>query len=208
MLGLIGYWLYILPAGSPGSYSLSHTGDAYLGLHSLNGEGLNIAPSLQPQVCTEDSCRVDLNAVNPATQNPWIHTLSLAPFDLDLSSDPILTLPLTPSIPPPIQTDPSLLCTVSPEELIASLKRNNVRLFKDISICIIACPSIVTCTHSHYPYVFIKRAQCQPQHRAPGPVRGIGTFLKTLVVVNIELEYSHLGIEPATPLISGQFLYL
>ncbi|XP_070778678.1 pre-B-cell leukemia transcription factor 4 isoform X3 [Enoplosus armatus] len=39
-------------AGSPGSYSLSHTGDAYLGLHSLNGEGLNIAPSLQPQVDT------------------------------------------------------------------------------------------------------------------------------------------------------------
>ncbi|XP_070778677.1 pre-B-cell leukemia transcription factor 4 isoform X2 [Enoplosus armatus] len=39
-------------SGSPGSYSLSHTGDAYLGLHSLNGEGLNIAPSLQPQVDT------------------------------------------------------------------------------------------------------------------------------------------------------------
>ncbi|XP_044036715.1 pre-B-cell leukemia transcription factor 4 isoform X3 [Siniperca chuatsi] len=39
-------------SGSPGSYSLSHTGDAYLSLHSLNGEGLNIAPSLQPQVDT------------------------------------------------------------------------------------------------------------------------------------------------------------
>ncbi|XP_056256986.1 pre-B-cell leukemia transcription factor 4 isoform X3 [Seriola aureovittata] len=39
-------------SGSPGSYSLSHTGDAYLGLRSLNGEGLNIAPSLQPQVDT------------------------------------------------------------------------------------------------------------------------------------------------------------
>ncbi|KAM8723452.1 pre-B-cell leukemia transcription factor 4 isoform 3-T3 [Acanthopagrus schlegelii] len=39
-------------SGSPGSYSLSHTGDAYLGLHSLNGEGLNIAPSLQSQVDT------------------------------------------------------------------------------------------------------------------------------------------------------------
>ncbi|XP_029364530.1 pre-B-cell leukemia transcription factor 4 isoform X2 [Echeneis naucrates] len=37
-------------SGSPGSYSLSHTGDAYLGLRSLNGEGLSIAPSLQPQV--------------------------------------------------------------------------------------------------------------------------------------------------------------
>ncbi|KAM7371785.1 hypothetical protein PAMP_008995 [Pampus punctatissimus] len=37
-------------SGSPGSYSLSHTGDAYLGLRSLNGEGLNIAPSLQPQL--------------------------------------------------------------------------------------------------------------------------------------------------------------
>lgn len=63
-------WLpfcYILPAGSPGSFSLSHTGDTYLGLRSLNGEALNIAPSLQPQVCTEDSCRVDLNAFNPAT---------------------------------------------------------------------------------------------------------------------------------------------
>ncbi|XP_039680863.1 pre-B-cell leukemia transcription factor 4 [Perca fluviatilis] len=39
-------------SGSPGSYSLSHTGNAYLGLPSLNGEGLNIAPSLQPQVDT------------------------------------------------------------------------------------------------------------------------------------------------------------
>ncbi|XP_038836729.1 pre-B-cell leukemia transcription factor 1-like isoform X2 [Salvelinus namaycush] len=45
-----------------GSYSLSHAGDAaaaYLGLHpsNLNGDGeavLNIAPSLQPQVGTED----------------------------------------------------------------------------------------------------------------------------------------------------------
>ncbi|XP_042248226.1 pre-B-cell leukemia transcription factor 4 isoform X4 [Thunnus albacares] len=39
-------------SGSPGSYSLSHTGDTYLGLRLLNGEGLNIAPSLQPQVDT------------------------------------------------------------------------------------------------------------------------------------------------------------
>ncbi|XP_029996755.1 pre-B-cell leukemia transcription factor 4 isoform X3 [Sphaeramia orbicularis] len=39
-------------SGSPGSFSLSHTGDAYLGLRSLNGEALNIAPSLQPQVDT------------------------------------------------------------------------------------------------------------------------------------------------------------
>ncbi|XP_068192334.1 pre-B-cell leukemia transcription factor 4 isoform X3 [Antennarius striatus] len=39
-------------SGSPGSYSLSHAGEAYLSLHSLNGEGLNIAPSLQPQVDT------------------------------------------------------------------------------------------------------------------------------------------------------------
>ncbi|XP_034449721.1 pre-B-cell leukemia transcription factor 4 isoform X4 [Hippoglossus hippoglossus] len=39
-------------SGSPGSYSLSHTGDAYLSLRSLNGEGLNIAPSLQSQVDT------------------------------------------------------------------------------------------------------------------------------------------------------------
>ena len=130
VVGLTGYWLYILPAGSPGSYSLSHTGDAYLGLHSLNGEGLNITPSLQSQVCTEDSCRVDLNAVNPATQNPWIATLSLAP----------LTPPQIPSwlylwphqiLPQHKQTqaDPSLLCTTSPEELIASLERSNVSLF-------------------------------------------------------------------------------
>ncbi|XP_063328136.1 pre-B-cell leukemia transcription factor 4 isoform X2 [Pelmatolapia mariae] len=34
-------------SGSPGSFSLSHTSDTYLGLRSLNGEGLNIAPSLQ-----------------------------------------------------------------------------------------------------------------------------------------------------------------
>ncbi|XP_034749050.1 pre-B-cell leukemia transcription factor 4 isoform X4 [Etheostoma cragini] len=39
-------------SGSPGSYSLSHTGNAYLGLRSLNGEGLNMAPSLQLQVDT------------------------------------------------------------------------------------------------------------------------------------------------------------
>ncbi|XP_076000115.1 pre-B-cell leukemia transcription factor 4 isoform X3 [Genypterus blacodes] len=39
-------------AGSLGSYSLSHTGDSFLGLHSLNGEGLSMAPSLQPQVDT------------------------------------------------------------------------------------------------------------------------------------------------------------
>lgn len=75
-MGLIGYW----PTGSPGSYSLSHTGDAYLSLRSLNGEGLNITSSLQPQVCTEGSCRVGLNAVNPATQIPWIPTFSLAVF--------------------------------------------------------------------------------------------------------------------------------
>lgn len=84
----------MLPAGS---YSLSHTGDAYLGLHSLNGEGLSIAPSLQQQVCIEGSCTVDLNAIDPATQSSWIPTPSLAPFDLDLSSDPFL---LTYSTPP------------------------------------------------------------------------------------------------------------
>ncbi|KAM6904539.1 pre-B-cell leukemia transcription factor 4 isoform 4-T4 [Xenentodon cancila] len=39
-------------SGSPGSYSMSHTGDTYLGLRSLNGEGLNTTPSLQPQVDT------------------------------------------------------------------------------------------------------------------------------------------------------------
>ncbi|XP_031431762.1 pre-B-cell leukemia transcription factor 4 isoform X2 [Clupea harengus] len=38
--------------GSSGSYSLSHAGDAYLGLRSLNGEGLAVAPSLQQQVDT------------------------------------------------------------------------------------------------------------------------------------------------------------
>lgn len=123
VVGLIGYWLYILPAGSPGSYSLSHTGDVYLGLHSLNGEGLNIAPSLQPQVCTEDSCSVDLNAVDPATQNPWIPTLSLAPFDLDLSSDPVLTLPLTRSTPPLTQTRINWpYSALDSEQLMASLE--------------------------------------------------------------------------------------
>ncbi|XP_041941129.1 pre-B-cell leukemia transcription factor 4 isoform X2 [Alosa pseudoharengus] len=38
--------------GSSGSYSLSHAGDAYLGLRSLNGEGLAVTPSLQQQVDT------------------------------------------------------------------------------------------------------------------------------------------------------------
>ncbi|XP_067333045.1 pre-B-cell leukemia transcription factor 4 isoform X2 [Channa argus] len=36
-------------SGSPGSYRLSHTGDAYLGLRSINGEGLNITPSLHQE---------------------------------------------------------------------------------------------------------------------------------------------------------------
>lgn len=88
----------MLPAGS---YSLSHTGDAYLGLHSLNGEGLSIAPSLQQQVRIEDSCTVDLNATDPAAPNPRIPTPSLAPVALDLSSDPVM---LTYSAPPPTQT--------------------------------------------------------------------------------------------------------
>ncbi|XP_041941136.1 pre-B-cell leukemia transcription factor 4 isoform X7 [Alosa pseudoharengus] len=39
-------------SGSSGSYSLSHAGDAYLGLRSLNGEGLAVTPSLQQQVDT------------------------------------------------------------------------------------------------------------------------------------------------------------
>ncbi|XP_072531366.1 pre-B-cell leukemia transcription factor 4 isoform X3 [Salminus brasiliensis] len=39
-------------SGSSGSYGLSRTGDSYLSLRSLNGEGLNIAPSLQQQVDT------------------------------------------------------------------------------------------------------------------------------------------------------------
>ncbi|XP_037394233.1 pre-B-cell leukemia transcription factor 4 isoform X1 [Pygocentrus nattereri] len=38
--------------GSSGSYGLSRAGDSYLSLRSLNGEGLNIAPSLQQQVDT------------------------------------------------------------------------------------------------------------------------------------------------------------
>lgn len=127
----IGYILYTLPAGSPGSYSLSHTGDAYLGLSSLNEEGLNIAPSLQPQVCTEDSYRVGLNAVNPATQIPWMSTLTLAPFDLDLSSEPILTLPLTPWTPHPTQTDPCLHCPFSTRSLFLHL-RQTVSLLKAV----------------------------------------------------------------------------
>lgn len=114
VVGLIGYWLYILPAGSPGSYSLSHTGDAYLSLHSLNGEGLSIAPSLQPQVCTEDSCKVDLNAVDPATQNPWIPTLSIAPFDLDLSCRPCLDFTFD---PPPINSYPNINTQINVQNL-------------------------------------------------------------------------------------------
>lgn len=110
--------IYILPTGSPGSYSLSHTGDAYLSLRSLNGEGLSIAPSLQPQVRTEDSCRVDLIAVKttPATQSPWPPTLCIAPLDPDLSSDPRSRPDFTfdPVAPPPTQVHTtSMLCTMS-----------------------------------------------------------------------------------------------
>lgn len=117
-MGLIGYW----PTGSPGSYSLSHTGDAYLSLRSLNGEGLNITSSLQPQVCTEDSCRVGLNAFSRATQIPWIPTSSLEPLYLDFSSNPILTLPLTQLNPHPAQSGTSLHCTEVTEEDMASHK--------------------------------------------------------------------------------------
>ncbi|KAJ8373180.1 hypothetical protein AAFF_G00270130 [Aldrovandia affinis] len=40
-------------SGSSGSYSLSHTGDAYFSLRSLNGEAFSVGPSLlQPQVDT------------------------------------------------------------------------------------------------------------------------------------------------------------
>ncbi|XP_077069670.1 pre-B-cell leukemia transcription factor 4 isoform X4 [Siphateles boraxobius] len=33
--------------GSSGSYTLSHTGDAYLGLRSLNGDGVSVTPAVQ-----------------------------------------------------------------------------------------------------------------------------------------------------------------
>lgn len=143
-----GYWLYIyiLPAGSPGSYSLSHTGDAYLSLRSLNGEGLNITSSLHPQVCTEGSCRVGLNAVNPVNQFPWIPTISLAPFDLDLSLNPVLTSPLTPSNPHATQTCDSLHCTVNPEEDRFRFVWSYVCF--TIKNCVTAFPSLITCTHS------------------------------------------------------------
>ncbi|KAA0705365.1 Pre-B-cell leukemia transcription factor 1 Homeobox protein PBX1 Homeobox protein PRL [Triplophysa tibetana] len=42
--------LRVLPAGSSGSYTLSHAGDAYLGLRSLNGDGISGAPAMQQQV--------------------------------------------------------------------------------------------------------------------------------------------------------------
>uniref|UniRef100_A0A3B5LR10 Pre-B-cell leukemia transcription factor 1 n=1 Tax=Xiphophorus couchianus TaxID=32473 RepID=A0A3B5LR10_9TELE len=59
-------------SGSPGSNSFSHAGDTYLGQRSLNGEGLNFTPSLQLQVCKEDSCRVD--GVDPHGANSWQDT--------------------------------------------------------------------------------------------------------------------------------------
>ncbi|XDV12545.1 hypothetical protein PO909_001187 [Leuciscus waleckii] len=34
-------------SGSSGSYTLSHTGDAYLGLRSLNGDGVSVTPAVQ-----------------------------------------------------------------------------------------------------------------------------------------------------------------
>lgn len=53
--------LRVLPAGSSGSYTLSHAGDAYLGLRSLNGDGISGAPAVQQQVGAEDT-PLDLNA--------------------------------------------------------------------------------------------------------------------------------------------------
>lgn len=95
-VGLIS--LYIMPAGSPGSYSMSHTGDTYLGLHSLNGEGLSIGPSLQPQVCSEVNLqvdRVDLRGVSVASKHWRLLSCCLAP--IYFSSDPV---PAVLSIPP------------------------------------------------------------------------------------------------------------
>ncbi|XP_016131416.1 pre-B-cell leukemia transcription factor 1-like isoform X3 [Sinocyclocheilus grahami] len=42
--------------GSSGSYTLSHAGDAFLGLRSLNGDGVSVTPAVQQQqqVGTED----------------------------------------------------------------------------------------------------------------------------------------------------------
>ncbi|XP_042575231.1 pre-B-cell leukemia transcription factor 1-like isoform X1 [Cyprinus carpio] len=41
--------------GSSGSYTLSHAGDAYLGLRSLDGDGVSVTPAVQQQqVGTED----------------------------------------------------------------------------------------------------------------------------------------------------------
>ncbi|ROL51150.1 Pre-B-cell leukemia transcription factor 1 [Anabarilius grahami] len=36
-------------SGSSGSYTLSHAGDAYLGLRSLNGDGVSVTPAVQQQ---------------------------------------------------------------------------------------------------------------------------------------------------------------
>lgn len=41
--------LRILPAGSSGSYALSHAGDAYVGLRSLNGDGIGVTHAVQQQ---------------------------------------------------------------------------------------------------------------------------------------------------------------
>ncbi|XP_042575248.1 pre-B-cell leukemia transcription factor 1-like isoform X7 [Cyprinus carpio] len=42
-------------SGSSGSYTLSHAGDAYLGLRSLDGDGVSVTPAVQQQqVGTED----------------------------------------------------------------------------------------------------------------------------------------------------------
>ncbi|XP_016131414.1 pre-B-cell leukemia transcription factor 1-like isoform X1 [Sinocyclocheilus grahami] len=43
-------------SGSSGSYTLSHAGDAFLGLRSLNGDGVSVTPAVQQQqqVGTED----------------------------------------------------------------------------------------------------------------------------------------------------------
>uniref|UniRef100_A0A672I6T0 Pre-B-cell leukemia transcription factor 1 n=1 Tax=Salarias fasciatus TaxID=181472 RepID=A0A672I6T0_SALFA len=58
-------------SGSPGSYSLSHTGDTYLGLRSLNGEGLNITANFK----TPSSCRMLFSSPLMVSQaNSWQDT--------------------------------------------------------------------------------------------------------------------------------------
>lgn len=137
---------------------------------------------------------VALNAVNLATPLPQISSFRLAPFDL--SSDPVLTLSLSPPTPAPHKQ--TILCYV--RETLRSFTQEFVCLW--LLKCMFSFPFVVKCS-SYYIY---------SKHRTRFSMETLCRAIKVLHdVVFMRLEYSYksrLGIDPIVPLVNHQFLYL